>query len=178
MNGPLKSPPFFAIFSFAAIIAFVLQPTYSNADTAKSAKSAEQTDSTFLIDGRESEEIYINTAQGRFRLTAEIADTPQKSQKGLMFREQMPNDHGMLFRFAAPRVVLMWMKNTPMSLDMVFLSPKGEVVSIAYATTPYSEKVISSGSEAIGVLEFKAGIAKLLGIQAGDTLEHRYFPSK
>lgn len=131
-----------------------------------------------LVDGHEAEEIYINTAQGRFKFTAEIADTPQETQQGLMFRESMPHNHGMLFGFGVEKEVLMWMKNTPLPLDMVFLSPTGRVVSIATNTVPFSQSVISSKEYASGVLEINAGTSKLLGLKAGDFLEHGSFNTK
>lgn len=130
------------------------------------------------IEGREAEILYINTVQGRFKFTAEIADTPEKTQSGLMFRESMPHNHGMLFDFHKEKEVYMWMKNTPLSLDMVFLSPTGRVVSVASNTTPFSESVISSKKLASGVFEINAGTSKLIGLKAGDLLEHHSFIQK
>lgn len=131
-----------------------------------------------IVDGRVSETIFINTVQGRFNFTAEIADTPEETQSGLMFRESMPHNHGMLFDFHKDKIVYMWMKNTPLSLDMVFLSPTGRVVSIARNTTPFSESIISSKKLASGVLEINAGTSKLIGLKAGDLLEHHSFEQK
>lgn len=130
---------------------------------------------TYIVEGRSAEAIEIITAQGSFQFTAEIADTPEESSRGLMFRETMPPTHGMLFDFGDPRLVTMWMKNTPLSLDMVFLSRSGEVAHIAERTKPFSEDIISSGGDVSAVLEINAGVSKLIGLKVGDRLKHRFF---
>lgn len=163
-------------FTAAFCIAFLLAlPSFATDE--KSSVLIKAPD-PILVDGHEAEEIYINTAQGRFKFTAEIADTPQETQQGLMFRESMPHNHGMLFDFGIEKEILMWMKNTPLSLDMVFLSPTGRVVSVASNTVPFSQSVISSKELASGVFEINAGTSKLLGLKAGDFLEHRFFKAK
>ena len=119
--------------------------------------------------------LVVHTAQGEFPFSIEIADDPSERSRGLMFREEMPARHGMLFDFGATRQVNMWMKNTPMSLDMVFIGKDGIVVNVAERTEPFSEAVISSAGPVDYVLELRAGIAKLIGLKAGDRLEHRIF---
>ena len=137
---------------------------------------AQQTaQSPIIVDGREAEEIWINTAQGRFRFTAEIADEAAERSTGLMFREQMPPTHGMLFDFKETRTIQMWMRNTPLPLDMVFLNINGIVVHVAERTTPFSDAIIDSGGPASHVLELNGGIARMIGIKPGDRLEHGSF---
>lgn len=171
VGGNLKTRFVAGIFKISFISALFLCvslfPTHGRAD--------EKIVSKVVIEGHEAEIIYINTAQGRFKFTAEIADTPKKTQTGLMHRESMPFNHGMLFDFHEEKEVLMWMKNTPLSLDMVFLSPLGRVVSIQSSTTPFSQKIISSKVLASGVFEINAGTGKLLGLKVGDMFEHHSF---
>lgn len=123
----------------------------------------------------EQEQIVVRTAQGEFPFNVEIADDGAERSRGLMFREVMAPDHGMLFVFGETRVVQMWMKNTPMSLDMVFLRPDGSVATIAERTEPYSETIIDSGEPVSHVLELKAGVARMIGLKPGDRLEHATF---
>jgi len=128
-----------------------------------------------VVDGRNAEEIWINTAQGRFRFTAEIADDNSERSTGLMFREKMPTTHGMLFDFGETRRIQMWMRNTPLPLDMVFLDNSGTVVRVVERTTPFSDDIIDSGAPVSHVLEINGGVARLIGIKPGDTLNHASF---
>ena len=91
------------------------------------------------------EEVVLVSSAGEFRFSAEIADTAAKRRTGLMFREEMLPTHGMLFDFEGNGTIAMWMKNTPLSLDMVFIKPDGTIARIARKTTPFSTDVISSG---------------------------------
>lgn len=127
------------------------------------------------VEGRQAEEIWIVTKSGRFRFTAEIADDPQERSRGLMFRQSMPPKHGMLFDFGEVRPVHMWMRNTPLSLDMIFLDETGTVTRIAERTTPFSDAIIDSGGPISHVLELNAGIARLIGLKPGDRVEHASF---
>lgn len=103
-------------------------------------------------------------------LTVELAETPEHRAKGLMFRKELADNRGMLFDFKETRSVSMWMKNTPLSLDMIFTDKKGVVLYIARNTVPYSEDIISPGMPVHAVLEVKAGVAHRLGIGPGDRL--------
>lgn len=93
-----------------------------------------------------------------------IADTESRREQGLMFVKSLAADQGMLFIFDSPQQVSMWMKNTLIPLDMLFIDTSGHIDSIAANTTPMSEKIISSKGVVISVLELKGGIAKQLGI--------------
>jgi len=121
------------------------------------------------------EEIVLVSSVGEFRFTAEIADTSKKRQVGLMFREEMLPTHGMLFDFEANEVVAMWMKNTPLSLDMVFIKPDGTVARIARKTKPFSTDIVASGEPVSHVLELNAGITLQIGLKPGDRIKHRFF---
>lgn len=140
--------------------------------------SAEEGAAALTVDGRAAEPITILTSQGRHAFTVEIADDPAERAQGLMHRQSMPPDHGMLFDFGTPRPVQMWMKDTPLSLDMIFIDPQGTVVSIAERTTPFSPAIIASDGPVSHVLEVKAGIARLIGLKPGDRIEHRLFEQR
>jgi len=92
-----------------------------------------------------------------------------------MYRRSMPRDSGMLFDFQAENIVMMWMKNTYIPLDMIFVSRNGRVVSVAADTTPQSERVISSGRPAYAVIELNAGAARKIGLAVGDEARHEIF---
>ena len=97
----------------------------------------------------------------------EVARSPQEQARGLMFRTEMGPDEGMLFPYAQPQILSFWMKNTVLSLDLVFIGPDRRVVNVAANAVPYSEAPILSDAPAIATLELNAGRARELGIVAG-----------
>ncbi|QCK87209.1 DUF192 domain-containing protein [Phreatobacter aquaticus] len=125
----------------------------------------------------DSDRLTIVTRGGQSHVfTLELANTPEARSRGLMFRRELAPDKGMLFEFGARESeVSMWMKNTYISLDMVFIRADGTIRHIAENTTPLSEATISSGGPVRGVLEVIGGTAKRLGIAPGDRVEHPYF---
>ena len=97
---------------------------------------------------------------------------PANVSKGLMFRETMPPTHGMLFDFGETRRIQMWMRNTPLSLDMIFIDcAKVSWSRIAERTTPFSDAIVDSTVPICHVLEINAGISRLIGLQIGDQVE-------
>lgn len=113
--------------------------------------------------------LVIQTASGvRHELTVERAITPAQREVGLMHRTVLDADHGMLFDFGTPRTVMMWMKNTPLPLDMLFIDEMGRIIRIESRTTPFSENIIASGGIVRFVLEINGGRSAALGIAAGD----------
>ena len=107
--------------------------------------------------------------------SVEIADTPEKQMRGLMYRTSMGPDEGMLFLYSRSKPVSMWMANTYISLDMLFIDKAGTILQIEEHTQPLSKAVISSFGPADAVLELNAGTAERLGIKAGDTAVHPFF---
>ena len=101
-------------------------------------------------------------------LRVELAITPEARRIGLQHRTSLPDHGGMLFINPQPRTTVMWMLNTPISLDMLFVRSDGEVVHIARRTTPQSKKRISSGVPVTAVLEIAAGQAQAFGVRVGD----------
>jgi uncharacterized membrane protein (UPF0127 family) len=121
------------------------------------------------------EPLTIATETDAFMFTVEIAETEEQRSRGLMFRQRLPEDRGMLFDFGKPRPVSMWMKNTYISLDMLFIRADGTIARIAERTEPLSTRTIPSGEPVLSVLEINGGVSKQLGIKAGDKVEHALF---
>jgi uncharacterized protein len=121
------------------------------------------------------EKLTIVTASGTHEFSVEVMRTSAELEHGLMFRRFLPPGRGMLFDFKTERPVMMWMKNTYLPLDMIFISKSGHVVGIAENTEPLSEKIIPSGAPAYGVLEVNAGTAAKIGVKAGDEVKHSLF---
>lgn len=111
------------------------------------------------------------TSSGEVRFDIEIADEPHERQRGLMFRQSMPADRGMLFVFPAESRQGFWMQNTPLALDLMFVGADGTVRAIAPGT-PFSTASISPDVESQFVLELLAGTAQKMGIEVGDRLRH------
>ena len=121
------------------------------------------------------ERLEIVTATGTHVFGVEVARTARERERGLMFRRSLPQDQGMLFLFDVERSVAMWMKNTYVPLDMIFVSRKGRVVSIARNAVPLSELIIPSVVSAYGVIELAAGAADAIGLAVGDSVRHPEF---
>src|ERR1700722_7730450 len=117
----------------------------------------------------------IQTHKGAEWFTVWIADTPERSEQGLMFLQWLPTDQGMLFPQDAPRVMHMWMKNTLIPLDMLFIDAKGHIIAIRERAPPRSEEIISSPAAVKAVLELAGGECATLGIRVGDQVRHRLF---
>jgi len=126
----------------------------------------------------ERDTLAIRTASGEIRFDVELALTPAQKQRGLMFRDKLEPYTGMLFDFGTPQVVSMWMMNTLIPLDMIFIAADGKIISIAANTKPMSTDTILSGGQALGVLEIAGGSARLLGIRPGDVVVHSLFGKK
>ena len=114
--------------------------------------------------------VVVATGGGPVRFFVEVAVTPQERAAGLMHRRELAADHGMIFDFGAEQDVLMWMRNTYLPLDMLFIDSTGAIRHIARRTTPLSERTISSQVPVRYVLEINGGLADKLGIAIGDTV--------
>ncbi|MGD0633911.1 MAG: DUF192 domain-containing protein [Beijerinckiaceae bacterium] len=121
------------------------------------------------------ETLEIDTASGPRILQVEVMRTEQERERGLMFRKYLPKERGMLFDFPVEQPVMMWMKNTYIPLDMVFMDHNGRIVGIARNAEPLSETIIPSGAPAAGVLEINGGEAAELGLKTGDVVHHPLF---
>ena len=123
----------------------------------------------------ETSPLTIESANGAHAFTVEIADEPEEITTGLMNRESMDPDAGMLFDFGQPREAAMWMKNTLIPLDMLFMDPQGKVIAIARETVPGSLRTVTPGVPVKSVLELNGGRAEELGIEPGDEVIHPIF---
>jgi len=124
-------------------------------------------------------EITIVTAAGaRHKFITQWAKTWPQKQRGLMFVKQLPLDHGMLLDYDPPQPASIWMRNTLISLDIVFIRADGTIESIFHGAKPRDETPMPSKGDVRAVLELNAGVARLLGIQAGDKVEHAIFKPK
>ncbi|MDP6260226.1 MAG: DUF192 domain-containing protein [Rhodospirillales bacterium] len=119
--------------------------------------------------------LLIKTANGRFKFNIEMAISRRQQSQGLMFRHSLAADAGMLFDYRIPQRISMWMKNTFIPLDMIFIDQDGKVINIAERAIPHSEVVISSKTPARAVLEVNGGTASRLGIRSGDQVLHAIF---
>lgn len=114
------------------------------------------------------ENLDIQTPSKTYRFTVEVAKTPEQQQHGLMGRLKMDENAGMLFLWPADTAVEMWMKDTPLSLDMLFIDKTGKIVYIAQKMIPNTETPIGAAQPVRGVLELLGGTAATKGIRTGD----------
>jgi len=121
------------------------------------------------------EPLTIATDDDALMFTVEIADTPELRARGLMFRQRLPEDRGMLFDMGIPRPVYMWMKNTLIPLDMLFIRADGTIAYIAQNTTPGSFDTVGITEPVLAVLELAGGVTAKHRIRAGDKVYHRLF---
>ncbi len=121
------------------------------------------------------ETLAIVSGDKRHTFQVEVMRTPEQRARGLMHRRHMPADRGMLFDFARVEPVAMWMENTYIPLDMLFIRADGSIARIAENTEPLSQRTIPSGEPVLSVLEINGGASKTLGIKPGDRVEHPLF---
>ena len=123
----------------------------------------------------EKQTLTFITRGGSQPITVEVADSDEKRSTGLMFRRSIGEKEGMLFIYDREQEITMWMKNTYISLDMIFVKRNGVISHIATNTEPFSENIIGSEGPAFAVIEMGSGSAKRLGLKAGDRVQHPAF---
>lgn len=121
------------------------------------------------------DQIDLRGPEGAARFVVEIADDDEERARGLMFREEMAQSHGMLFLFDPPRPVAFWMRNTPLPLDLIFLDASGRVLNVIADAVPFSEEHLPSDGVTRAVLEVNAGLAARYGIGPGAEARHPGF---
>ena len=117
----------------------------------------------------------IVSATGPHRFVVELAETPGQMEQGLMFRRSLAPDAGMLFDFKRPTVATMWMHNTLIPLDMLFVDQQGLIVNIAQRAVPESDQTIAAVKPVRAVIELNGGTAERLGIKPGDRVLYPIF---
>ena len=136
------------------------QPSASNAvELGQSPAGLEQKALTITSGGREH------------RFTVEVASTSEQQAMGLMFRNKLDPDRGMIFPLDPPRVASFWMRNTLIPLDMIFVRADGSIANIEANTVPYSEEPVRSEGPVGAVLEIAGGRSAELGIKPGDKVK-------
>jgi uncharacterized protein len=118
------------------------------------------------------------TANGNFVFNIELAQTSEERAQGLMFRQTLAKDAGMLFDFGEEREVAFWMRNTFIPLDMIFIAADGEIKSIHENARPQDPTSIPSGFPVRFVLEIPGGRSREIGLAVGDRLEHPLVQTK
>ena len=113
--------------------------------------------------------VYLPGAKGEIAVTVEVARTTEERRRGLMFREKLAADHGMLFVFAEEQVQSFWMRNTKISLDLLFIAQSGRIVGIIRKAEPMNESSLSVPTPAMYVIEVNAGFADEHGVKPGGT---------
>lgn len=121
------------------------------------------------------DKLWLETAGGAREIAIEVAETPEDAATGLMFRTALADTAGMLFPYPAPQEGNMWMRNTYIPLDMVFIRSDGVIHRIHANAQPLSEDIISSEGEVLAVLELAGGAAARFGLKAGDKVRHPMF---
>src|SRR5689334_64609 len=117
----------------------------------------------------------IISATGPHRFKVELAETPAQMTQGLMFRTSLAPDAGMLFDYKQPTAATMWMRNTLIPLDMLFVDAQGVIVNIHQRAVPQSDDVTAAAAPVRAVIELNGGTAARLGIEPGDRVMHPIF---
>ena len=146
---------------FLIILSFLL--FYSPSALSKKPRHLEN-----LVGWKEGSVIIQTHANENIKFRVLIAKSNKERRQGLMHIESMEEDQGMLFIFDPGRKVSMWMRNTPMTLDMIFIDRNGKIINIAENMIPYSTKGISSGGSINWVLEINGGLSNRMNINNGD----------
>jgi uncharacterized membrane protein (UPF0127 family) len=147
--------------AFGAVVLFTAGATFAQSGPIEDL-AAFPIDKLEIADGKKVKHVF----------QVWLADTPQRQAQGLMFVRALPALRGMLFVHDEPRPFSMWMKNTYIPLDMVFISDRGRIQQIIEQATPHSLDIIRSDKPALAVLEIGGGEAKHLGLHPGQKVTH------
>ena len=160
-NAKLRYSPIMKRLSLL-LVATLLAACSPNAPKAENTSSARQISALPLT---------IRTANGSHRFTVEVALTERQQERGLMFRQSIAPDAGMLFPMDPPRTASFWMKDTLIPLDMLFIHTDGSIAFLKANAAPYSREPVSAGIPVAAVLELRGGRAAELGIREGDHVQ-------
>lgn len=152
---------------FLLSLSFALLAVPSFAQTAKDD----------VVDFGDPVPLTIVAENGTHSFMVEEAKTLAQQARGMMWRDEMGDDEGMIFEFAEPKVATIWMKNTAIPLDILFVRSNGKILKIEHMAQPYKLRSASSEAVIAAVVELKGGRALELGIKPGDTVQHPFFGS-
>lgn len=161
------------ITRFTTLLAGLL--ALSSFTACANAQSVDPTAPDAIVEYGGPEPLTIETANGPVTLTVGLAETPEARQRGLMHRESMGADEGLLFNFEEERVVSIWMENTLISLDIIYIRADGTIAKVITGAQPLSRRQLYSDVPVLSVLEINAGRSAELGVAPGDTVLHRWF---
>lgn len=136
-----------------------------------------QTAQDDVVDFGEPQPLTILSESTEHPFMVEEAKTLEQQARGMMWREEMGEDTGMIFEFAEPKIATIWMKNTAIPLDILFVRSNGQILKIEHMAQPYTLRSASSEAVIAAVVELKGGRALELGIKPGDTVQHPFFGS-
>jgi uncharacterized membrane protein (UPF0127 family) len=166
MPRPIKTELALALLALLPLLACGASPPAAPAPAATERADKE---------GFPHSALEIRTASGRNWFNIRIADTEPRRELGLMYVTKLPYDEGMLFPEDQPQVMSMWMKNTYIPLDMLFIDVHGRIVCLIASATPESEQILTCDQPAKAVLEIGGGEAARRGIKVGDQVVHATF---
>ncbi|TRD12684.1 DUF192 domain-containing protein [Erythrobacter insulae] len=124
------------------------------------------------ISGLEIIDVTVVSGETRHTFKTELADTGEAQTRGLMFRTELADDEAMIFPSYVPQTRSFWMRNTPISLDIIFIGTDDRITNIAERTEPYSLDSLPSDGLASAVFEIRGGLSEELGIEPGDAVEY------
>jgi uncharacterized membrane protein (UPF0127 family) len=162
----MKNPTRWLLMLCAACAPLLLYPVVGHTQTAPLEELSAFPQTTLTISSPSAKHLF----------TIWVANTPARGEQGLMFVRELPADKGMVFLDPQPRVWTMWMKNTYIPLDMLFVAVDGRVVKIAHAV-PHDESIISSDVAVSGVIELQGGISDRLHLKVGDSARWKDVPA-
>ena len=143
--------------------------------TLISAPAFGQTSKNDVVDFGEPKPLTIVTSDDSHEFMVDEAKTLGQQARGMMFRESMDADAGMIFEFDEPKVATIWMKNTSIPLDILFVRSNGKILKIEHSHRPYTLRSTSSEAVVAAVVELKGGESQARGIRPGDTVKHPFF---
>jgi uncharacterized membrane protein (UPF0127 family) len=159
------------LISVLSAAAFALAACSSNAADHAQAAPTSAAPATHPISGLTIIPLTVSHQKRTHAFRVEVARTSAEQAKGLMFRNQLGADEGMIFPMSPPRQAAFWMRNTVIPLDIIFVGTDGRILNIAENAVPYSEEPLPSDGLVKGVLELRGGRTKELGIVAGDKVQ-------
>ncbi|MFL0357654.1 DUF192 domain-containing protein [Erythrobacter sp. GH1-10] len=160
--------------ALATALIAACSPVETSRDQSPSTVSEDAEDTErHPISGLEIIDVTVVTADERITFKTELAASSEAQTRGLMFRTKLADDEAMIFPSDIPQNRSFWMRNTPISLDIIFIGTDGRITNIAERTEPYSLESVPSAGLATAVLEIRGGLSDELGIAPGNAVEYR-----
>jgi uncharacterized protein len=156
------------LISRASLIACSLAAAATGCRAEPASNASEPPAARTAPSGLELAALTVESGGRVHRFTVEVASTADQQAQGLMYRDRLGDNEGMIFPFPSPRPASFWMRNTLIPLDMIFIRQDGTIARIAANTVPHSEQPVNSGEPVAAVLELRGGRTAELGIREGD----------